>query len=50
MFQVDRDKQKHQEKFIGTIEADFKLGLRVIVLVIVSFVPTLFHKVSKYLN
>jgi len=50
MYQVNRDKEKHSEKFIGTMTADFKLGLRIIFLVIVSFVPTLFHKTSKYLN
>jgi hypothetical protein len=46
---VDRDEVVHTERFLG-METNFKLALRIALLVAVSFVPNLFHKVSKYIN
>ncbi|CAD8122918.1 unnamed protein product [Paramecium sonneborni] len=47
---VERDVKKCHDKFIGIFDANFKKQMRIMIFVIITFVPSLSTKVYKYLS
>jgi hypothetical protein len=44
LLEVDHDEKRFAEKFLGIIGTDFKKALKIVLIVALSFVPSLFSK------